>query len=98
MLAAGLIEEVRQLRQRFSLTGSMPSMRCVGYRQIWDVLEGAQAPGDLRERGIAATRQLAKRQLTWLRSTEAQTLDCLAPGLPRQIAELVDARASSVPS
>jgi tRNA dimethylallyltransferase len=95
MLATGLVEEVRTLRQRFSLTASMPSMRCVGYRQIWDVLEGAQAPGDLRERGIAATRQLAKRQLTWLRSMQAQTLDCLAPGLPRKIAELVDAHLST---
>jgi tRNA dimethylallyltransferase len=95
MLAEGLVEEVRALRQRFSLTGSMPSMRCVGYRQIWDVLEGAQAPRDLRERGIAATRQLAKRQLTWLRSMQAQTLDCLAPGLPRKIAELVDAHVST---
>jgi tRNA dimethylallyltransferase len=96
MLATGLVEEVRVLRRRFSLTGSMPSMRCVGYRQIWEVLEGARAPGDLRERGIAATRQLAKRQLTWLRSMQAQTLDCFAPKLPRQIAELVDARASRV--
>jgi len=98
MLANGLVEEVRTLRQRFSLTASMPSMRCVGYRQIWNVLEGARAPADLRERGIAATRQLAKRQLTWLRSMEAQTLDGLAAGLPRKIADLVDARASRVPS
>jgi len=98
MLAVGLIEEVRMLRRHFSLTGSMPSMRCVGYRQVWDVLEGAQTPGDLRERGIAATRQLAKRQLTWLRSMQAQTLDCFAPKLPRQIAELVDAHASRVRS
>jgi tRNA dimethylallyltransferase len=98
MLAVGLIEEVRMLRRRFSLTGSMPAMRCVGYRQVWDVLEGAQTPGDLRERGIAATRQLAKRQLTWLRSMQAQTLDCFATGLPRQIAELVDAHACRVPS
>jgi tRNA dimethylallyltransferase len=93
MLAAGLIEEVRVLRRRYRLTGSMPAMRCVGYRQTWDLLEGALTPGDLRERGIVATRQLAKRQLTWLRSMEAQTLDCLAPGLPRKIAELVDAHA-----
>ena len=95
MLAAGLVKEVRALRQRYRLTASMPSMRCVGYRQVWDVLVGAQDARDLRERGIAATRQLAKRQLTWLRSTQAQTLDYLAPGLPRKIAELVDARASS---
>ena len=98
MLATGLIEEVRVLRRRFSLTSSMPSMRCVGYRQIWDVLEGVRAPRDLRERGIAATRQLAKRQLTWLRSMQAQTFDCLAPGLPRKIAELVDAHASGASS
>ena len=98
MLAVGLIEEVRMLRRRFSLTASMPSMRCVGYRQVWDVLEGTQPPGDLRERGIAATRQLAKRQLTWLRSTPAQTLDCLAADLPRKIAALVDTRASGVSS
>jgi tRNA dimethylallyltransferase len=98
MLAVGLIEEVRMLRRRFSLTGSMPSMRCVGYRQVWDVLEGARTLGDLRERGIAATRQLAKRQLTWLRSMDAQTLDCLAPGLPRKIVELVDAHESGVAS
>jgi len=96
MLAMGLIDEVHTLRRRFSLTGSMPSMRCVGYRQVWDVLEGAQPPGDLRERGIAATRQLAKRQLTWLRSTPAQTLDCLAADLPRKIAALVDTHASGV--
>jgi tRNA dimethylallyltransferase len=94
MLAAGLIEEVRALRQRYELTSSMPSMRCVGYRQVWDVLEGTQTQRDLRERGIAATRQLAKRQLTWLRSTPAQMLDCLASDLPRKIAELVDASAS----
>ena len=94
MLAAGLIDEVRALRQRYELTASMPSMRCVGYRQVWDTLEGTQTLRDLRERGIAATRQLAKRQLTWLRSTPAKTLDCLAPGLPREIARLVDAHAS----
>ena len=99
MLVAGLIEEVRALRQRYRLTASMPSMRCVGYRQVWDVLENEQAqrqqgPRELRERGIAATRQLAKRQLTWLRSTSAQTLDCLASDLPRKVVELLDARGA----
>jgi tRNA dimethylallyltransferase len=91
MLAAGLREEVRALRQRFRLTASMPSMRCVGYRQVWDVLEGAP-PRELREKGVAATRQLAKRQLTWLRSTAAHTFDRDASDLPRRIAELIDAR------
>jgi tRNA dimethylallyltransferase len=68
MLQQGLIEEVRALRRRFALHPGLPSMRCVGYRQVWDHLEGAYDRATLRERGIAATRQLAKRQLTWLRS------------------------------
>jgi tRNA dimethylallyltransferase len=67
MLAAGLLDEVRALRTRGDLHAGLPSMRCVGYRQAWEALD-AQAPEALRERGIAATRQLAKRQLTWLRS------------------------------
>jgi tRNA dimethylallyltransferase len=68
MLAAGLVDELRGLRTRFSLNDKMPSMRSVGYRQAWDCLEGRIDKAELRERGIAATRQLAKRQLTWLRS------------------------------
>ncbi len=91
MLAAGLVDEVVSLRRRYRLTAAMPSMRCVGYRQIWDVLEGAQGQEGMRERAIAATRQLAKRQLTWLRSTQAETLDCLSPDLPRRIAAIVAA-------
>lgn len=68
MLAAGFIDEVRALRARGDLSLALPSMRCVGYRQVWEMLEGWHPPGTLAERGIAATRQLAKRQLTWLRS------------------------------
>lgn len=68
MLAAGFIDEVRALRARGDLSLALPSMRCVGYRQVWEMLEGLHPPGTLAERGIAATRQLAKRQLTWLRS------------------------------
>jgi len=68
MLAAGLVEEVADLRRRHVLHSGLPSMRCVGYRQAWDYLEGNCNRDELRERGIAATRQLAKRQLTWLRS------------------------------
>jgi tRNA dimethylallyltransferase len=75
MLAQGLVEEVRALRERFDLSPELPSMRCVGYRQAWNLLDGAINVRDLREQGIAATRQLAKRQLTWLRSTVAETLD-----------------------
>jgi tRNA dimethylallyltransferase len=67
MLAAGFVDEVRALRARRDLSPEMPSMRCVGYRQAWAALD-AGALGSLRETGIATTRQLAKRQLTWLRS------------------------------
>lgn len=75
MLAAGLVDEVRALRRRYALTAELPSMRCVGYRQAWQYLEGAIDAPTLRNRGIAATRQLAKRQFTWLRATEALALD-----------------------
>ena len=68
MLKAGLVEELAALRKRFQLHPDLPSMRCVGYRQSWDFLEGRTDSKALRETGIAATRQLAKRQLTWLRS------------------------------
>jgi tRNA dimethylallyltransferase len=68
MLAAGLVEELAALRKRFALRPELPSMRCVGYRQAWEFLDGSINASRLRESGIAATRQLAKRQLTWLRS------------------------------
>ena len=67
MLAAGFLDEVRALRARGDLTADLPSMRCVGYRQAWEALDGAAPMASWRERGIFATRQLAKRQLTWLR-------------------------------
>ena len=86
MLASGLIEEVRQLRTHYQLHADMPSMRCVGYRQTWDYLEGQIDATTLREQGLAATRQLAKRQLTWLRGMDdVQNLDCLAPDLQKQV-------------
>jgi tRNA dimethylallyltransferase len=68
MLKQGLVDEVRALRGRYALHAGLPSMRCVGYRQAWGHLDGAYDRATLRERGIVATRQLAKRQLTWLRS------------------------------
>jgi len=68
MLAQGLIEELETLKKRFELSASMPSMRCVGYRQAWEHLERKTSKATMREQAIAATRQLAKRQLTWLRS------------------------------
>ena len=67
MLAAGLVDEVTALRARGDLSPDLPSMRCVGYRQVWDTLDGRAPMATLRDRGVAATRQLAKRQLTWLR-------------------------------
>ena len=73
MLDAGLVDEVQALMQRGDLHADLPSMRCVGYRQTWEALE-ADDLFDLPERGIAATRQLAKRQLTWLRSMPQRTV------------------------
>lgn len=70
MLAQGLLDEVERLRRKYPLDLSMPSMRCVGYRQSWQYLDGEFDRAELREKGIAATRQLAKRQLTWLRGME----------------------------
>ena len=78
MLAAGLVDELRGLREKYPLHHDLPAMRCVGYRQAWEFLEGKISEAELREKGIAATRQLAKRQLTWLRSTpEVFNVDCL---------------------
>lgn len=68
MLKAGLVDEVRSLKSRFALHPALPSMRAVGYRQVWEFLEGRFGEDELLSRGVAATRQLAKRQLTWLRS------------------------------
>ena len=81
MLKAGLVDEVARLREEYVLESSMPSMRCVGYRQAWQHLNGEFGLDELREQGIAATRQLAKRQLTWLRGMddEIAEFDCLAP-------------------
>jgi len=79
MLANGFVDEVQALRQRGDLHLGLPSMRCVGYRQVWEALDAGLA-GDaldtvVRERGVAATRQLAKRQLTWLRSLRRTVID-----------------------
>lgn len=79
MLHAGLVEEVLGLRAKYRLDGGLPSMRCVGYRQVWDMLEGNLPAAELRDRGVFATRQFAKRQLTWLKSMDdMQIVDPLA--------------------
>jgi tRNA dimethylallyltransferase len=76
----GLLDEVKRLRARGDLHLGLPSMRCVGYRQAWEYLDGEYDLSILREKGIAATRQLAKRQLTWLRSMPDRiVIDCLGP-------------------
>jgi len=86
MLELGLIGELRKLRAEYALDLEMPSMRCVGYRQTWEYLDGKIGLGTLREHGIAATRQLAKRQLTWLRAMKDITeFDCLAGDLSDQV-------------
>jgi len=80
MLAEGLIQEVKALRARGDLHMDLPSIRCVGYRQLWSMLNGEVSPAVAREQAIAATRQLAKRQLTWLRSLpDRLTVEAEAP-------------------
>ena len=89
MLEVGLIGEVAALKSRGTLDERMPSMRCVGYRQVWDLLEGRIDAITMRERGIAATRQLAKRQMTWLRSmTDRVVIDCLADDASARVVAL----------
>jgi len=88
MLELGLPDELRALRSKYPLHPDLPSMRCVGYRQAWQYLEGEIGAAELFDQGIAATRQLAKRQLTWLRSMPCNIeLDCLAPGLAQRAFE-----------
>ncbi len=79
MLEQGFVEEVEALRRRGDLHAALPSIRAVGYRQAWDYLEGRLTHDEMAERGIIATRQLAKRQFTWLRSwSDVHWLDSLA--------------------
>ncbi|WP_432731087.1 tRNA (adenosine(37)-N6)-dimethylallyltransferase MiaA [Variovorax sp. W6] len=97
MLAMGFLDEVRALRARGDLSTDLPSMRCVGYRQAWETLDACgnaaldtKAMADLRERGIAATRQLAKRQITWLRSMPQRTvIACDAPDAVQTAVQLI---------
>jgi tRNA dimethylallyltransferase len=98
MLAPGetgepaLLAEVARLRERGDLHPGLPSIRCVGYRQAWSYLDGDIDLATLRETGIAATRQLAKRQLTWLRSMPQRTvIDCLAADANAQVLQAIGA-------
>jgi tRNA dimethylallyltransferase len=82
MLEQGLLDEVRALRQRGDLRPELPAIRAVGYRQAWEHLDGLYGEDELRDRGVFATRQLAKRQITWLRSElDARALDPEQAGL-----------------
>ncbi|MDO8813431.1 MAG: tRNA (adenosine(37)-N6)-dimethylallyltransferase MiaA [Gallionella sp.] len=86
MLELGLVDELCALRSKYPLHPGLPSMRCVGYRQAWQLIEGEISETELLEKSIAATRQLAKRQLTWLRSMRDNIeLDCLAPDLAQTV-------------
>jgi tRNA dimethylallyltransferase len=86
MLAAGFIDEVKALRARGDLHADLPSMRCVGYRQAWEALEGTSPMAELRDKGIFATRQLAKRQITWLRSMpQRRIIACDDPTALQQV-------------
>ena len=99
MLAEGLLGEVKALRSRGDLSADLPSMRCVGYRQVWEALDESDAQDipmealmpALRERSIAATRQLAKRQLTWMRSfAQRSVVACDAPDAIAQVLALAN--------
>jgi tRNA dimethylallyltransferase len=90
MLERGLVEELRSLRDRYALRPNLPSMRCVGYRQAWQYLEGEIGMKELRDRGVSATRQLAKRQLTWLRAMKAvPSFACFAEDLDAEAVDYV---------
>ncbi|MFA6972574.1 MAG: tRNA (adenosine(37)-N6)-dimethylallyltransferase MiaA [Gallionella sp.] len=86
MLEQGLIDELKNLREKYALHPELPSMRCVGYRQAWQYMEGEITQAQFLETGIIATRQLAKRQLTWLRSMQENIeIDCLSDNLTEQV-------------
>jgi tRNA dimethylallyltransferase len=91
MLTDGLIEEVEDLRRCYTLSLDLPSMRCVGYRQVWEWMDGAYNKAELTDRGIFATRQLAKRQITWMTNTlKPETFDCLSENLLKEICSRTD--------
>lgn len=91
MLRAGLVDEVDALRRRWPMSADLPCMRAVGYRQVSEYLEGRSSREEMLARGIAATRQLARRQLTWLRAEEhAARFDCHSADLFEEVRALLD--------
>lgn len=86
MLSAGFVDEVARLHDRADLDLSKPSMRAVGYRQVWEYLDGNLRYEEMVDKGVIATRQLAKRQHTWLRSEQDLVIfDSLAPNVTEQV-------------
>jgi tRNA dimethylallyltransferase len=95
MLAAGLLDEVRRLMARGDLDSDLPALRSVGYRQAWRHLRGESTFDEFRAEAIAATRQLAKRQITWLRSMpDAQRVDPFAPSAAAEVLRIVEAASA----
>lgn len=91
MVQQGLVDEVQGLRKRYELSLSMSSMKSVGYRQAWQYLDGLLDSTTFRESGVAATRQLAKRQMTWMRGMpDLINMDCLSKGYSKEVLSLVD--------
>jgi len=91
MLAGGLVDEVERLRARGDLHPGLPSMRCVGYRQVWEYLDRVVDFSTMRDKGVFATRQLCKRQLTWLRSMpERIVVDCCAADATERVLRIVE--------
>ena len=89
MILDGIVDELKSLREKWHLRADMPAMRCIGYRQLWSFLDGQISHQQMRDQAIAATRQLAKRQLTWLRHyPEIQRIDpntCTTTEFTREI-------------
>ena len=99
MLAAGFLDEVRRLVARGDLDPDLPSMRSVGYRQAWRHLRGETTLAQFRAEAIAATRQLAKRQITWLRSMhDAVCVDPFSACAPSESKQVIEAACQPAPS
>ncbi len=95
MFDGGFVDEVKSLRMRYELKAEMPAMRCVGYRQVIDVLEGRAPEKEMFDRALFATRQLAKRQLTWLKSLPGDIVCCDAPDATEYASRLIERAISA---
>ncbi len=99
MLKLGFIDEVQSIRDKFPLDDASPSMRSVGYRQVWMYLRGQVDSAEMRQMALAATRQLAKRQLTWLRRMkEIKEFDCLNEHAGKRVLEYLEKTLDTAPA